>query len=166
MSVIAMDWAMTLRGLDMTPVQRVVLFVLCHHHNGKTGQCNPTMETVGAEAGITARAAREAIRALEHIGLVRSEKRTNERGQAANQYALFGTIQNTSGRNLRSATGRNTGSSTGRNHTTATGRNTGSSRPGGTPVPPNRNGNILTDAGCGDDVHTETQRRDFLKSGS
>ncbi|OWY18250.1 hypothetical protein B6V73_00065 [Thioclava sp. JM3] len=142
MSIKAMNWAMALRGVEMSPVQRLVLYVLCFHHNGKTGQCNPAMKRIGDEAGVTDRAAREAMRGLEHIGLVRSEKQTNEKGQAANNYVLFGRVVNKSGRNLRSGTGRNLRSGTGRNDNTAT----DAEFSGGTPVPPNRKG-IDSDAG-------------------
>lgn len=112
MSVRATKWAMTLGDVDITPVQRCVLFVLAYHHNDKSGDCFPSVETIGRGSGIKERAAREAIRALEHVGLVKRKKRTNERGQASNQYVLFGRVKNKSGRHLRA--------STGRHHTTAT----------------------------------------------
>ncbi|RWR28821.1 hypothetical protein D2T31_11960 [Sinirhodobacter populi] len=119
MSIRAIKWAIGLGLVDMTPVQRMVLVVLCYHHNAKDDMCCPAMTTIGDEAGISDRAAREAIRGLEHIGLVKTSKRTNRQGQASNQYTLFGRVKNKSGRNLRSGTGRN--------HTTATtGRNPGS----------------------------------------
>lgn len=117
MSIRAIRWAMSLGHVDITPVQRNVLFALCYHHNDKTGLCCPAMLTLGDDLGISDRAAREAMRGLEHVGLVRSFKRTNERGQASNQYVLFGRVKNKSGRNLRSGTGRNhTTATTGRNH--------------------------------------------------
>lgn len=124
MSIRAIKWAMTAaQTVDITPVQRCALFVLAYHHNDKSGQCNPAMLTIGNECGVSDRAAREAIRALEHVGLIKAHKRTCGTGQASNQYTLFGTKKNKSGRNLRSGTGRN--------HTTATtGRNPGSDERG------------------------------------
>ena len=111
MSVRAFKWAVGLGHVDLTPMQRSVLFVLCYHHNHSTGLCCPSMETIAQEAGTAERVARTAIRGLEHVGLVRAQKRTNERGQTSNQYLLFGKVKNKSGRSLRSGTGRN--------HTTA-----------------------------------------------
>ena len=112
MSVRAIKWAIGLGHVDLTPVQRNVLFVLAYHHNHTNGLCCPSVETIGAEIGLKERAAREAISGLVHVGLVRREKRTNERGQATNQYILFGKVKNKSGRHLRAPTGRH--------HTTAT----------------------------------------------
>lgn len=124
MSIRAIKWAMAAaQTVDITPVQRCALFVLAYHHSDRTGQCNPSMLTIGNECGVSDRAAREAIRALEHVGLIKSHKRTCSLGQGSNQYTLFGTRKNKSGRNLRSGTGRN--------HTTATtGRNPGSDERG------------------------------------
>lgn len=111
MSVKAIKWAMTLGPVDMTPMQRCVLFVLAYHHNHSSGLCCPSMETIAAECGTVDRVARKAVRGLEHIGVVKSRKRASDQGQTSNQYVLFGTVKNKSGRNL--------GSSPGRNHTTA-----------------------------------------------
>lgn len=120
MSIRAIKWAMDAsKTADLTPVQRCALFVLAYHHNAKSGLCCPSMQTLGDECGISDRAAREAVRALEHVGFVKAKKRADEKGQASNQYVLFGSRKNKSGRNLRSGTGRN--------HTTA--------RSGGTTVP-------------------------------
>lgn len=113
MSIRAIKWAVTAaQTVDITPLQRCVLFMLAYHHNDKTGQCNPSMLTLGNECGVSDRAARMAVRGLEHVGLVKSKKQTCEAGQASNQYVLFGAKKNKSGRNVRSGTGRN--------HTTAT----------------------------------------------
>lgn len=120
LSIRAIKWAVSAsQTVDITPVQRCVLFILAYHHNDKSGQCNPAMITIGNECGVSDRSAREAVRALEHVGLIRSRKCSGPAGQATNQYTLFGAKKNKSGRNLRSGTGRN--------HTTATpGRNPGS----------------------------------------
>ena len=108
MSIRAIKWAIAVgQTVDLTPLQRCVLFVLSYHHNDKTGQCNPSMVTIGNECGVTDRAARLAIRGLEHVGLVRARKQSGPSGQASNQYVLFGAKKNKSGRNMRSGTGRN-----------------------------------------------------------
>lgn len=113
MSIRAIKWAVAAaQTVDITPLQRCVLFMLAYHHNDKTGQCNPSMLTLGNECGVSDRAVRMAMRGLEHVGLVKSKKQTCEAGQASNQYVLFGAKKNKSGRNVRSGTGRN--------HTTAT----------------------------------------------
>lgn len=114
MSIRAIKWAMgAVMTADLTPTQRCVLFVLAYHHNDKTGLCCPAMITLGDACGISDRAARHAIRALEHVGFIKTRKRTDEHGQASNQYTLFGSRKNKSGRNLRSGTGRNTPTATG-----------------------------------------------------
>lgn len=108
MSIRAIKWAVAAaQTVDITPLQRCVLFVLAYHHNDKSGQCNPSMLTLGNECGVSDRAARMAVRGLEHVGLVKSKKQTCEAGQASNQYSLFGAKRNKSGRNVRSGTGRN-----------------------------------------------------------
>ncbi|AUH33587.1 hypothetical protein CUV01_09475 [Paracoccus tegillarcae] len=103
--------------VDISAVQRCALFVLAYHHNDKTGLCCPSMLTIGNKCGVSDRSARNAIRALEHVGLVTANERFCATGQAANQYSLFGEPKNKSGRNLRSGTGRN--------HTTGTENETG-----------------------------------------
>lgn len=118
MSIRAMNWAIqAAQTVDITPLQRCVLFVLAYHHNNKSDACFPSMVTIGNECGVSDRAAREAVRALEYVGLVKAHKRTCATGQASNQYTLFGQKKNKSGRNRRSVTGRN--------HTTATDAMTG-----------------------------------------
>lgn len=117
MSIRAIKWAMSLGQVDITPVQRNVLFALAYHHNHATGLCCPSVETIGDVSGVKERAAREALSALEHVGLIRRQKRSNERGQASNQYTLFGKVKNKTGRHLRAPTGRHhTTGTTGRHH--------------------------------------------------
>jgi hypothetical protein len=108
MSIRAIKWAIEVgQTVDISPVQMCVLFVLSYHHNDRDDACFPAMATIGNECGVSERAARNAVRALEHVGLVKTKKRSNKSGQASNQYILFGTKKNKSGRNLRSGTGRN-----------------------------------------------------------
>lgn len=97
MSIRAMNWASdVLAAFDLTQSQRLVLLCLCHCHNGKTGACFPSMETLGKFAGISTRRARMATRDLEGFGLITPMKRTTAGVQQSNQYTLFGNLSKAS----------------------------------------------------------------------
>lgn len=90
MSIQAMKWAfevLDIRGLG--PTERAVLFYLCWKHHPKTGDCFPAMATIAHHAGVSERRARDAIRTLEHRGLILSARRCGQAGNSSNQYTLL-----------------------------------------------------------------------------
>ncbi len=82
---------------------------------GRDGSCFPSMRTLGARLGISARQARSYVAALEHAQLIRRVKRSDDGGQTSNGFQflwhelLTDSVKNTSGgpRNDTSALPRN-----------------------------------------------------------
>ncbi len=91
MSTQATKWAFDILGSSkLAPIERGVLLFLSYKHNHKTGECYPSMETIGTHAGVSERRARTAIRNLEAAGLIRTRRRVGQAGNSSNQYELFG----------------------------------------------------------------------------
>ena len=65
-------WALELRGLSLP--ERMVLVQLGHHRNHKTGQCNPSIETLSSSTGICERAIGTALGGLKRRELIRSRR--------------------------------------------------------------------------------------------
>jgi pyocin large subunit-like protein len=68
MSMKAMEWARKVEGIDFTA--KYVLVMLAGFHNAKTGQCNPSMETLAGQCLMTERPMKNALRRLEAAGLI------------------------------------------------------------------------------------------------
>ncbi len=68
MSMKAMEWARKVEGIDFT--SKYVLLILAGFHNAKTGQCNPSMETLAKRCLMTERPVKHALRRLEAAGLI------------------------------------------------------------------------------------------------
>jgi DNA-binding transcriptional ArsR family regulator len=86
MSVKAMEWAIS---TDLkNNAQKLVLMILAHSHNGKTGQCNPRVETIARGAGLSERAVKRALKELREMGYVHSARRRRGPRQASNHYVL------------------------------------------------------------------------------
>lgn len=91
MSTQATKWAFDVLGSStLGPTERGVLLFLSYKHNHKTGDCFPSMETIGIKAGVSERRARTAIRNLEAAGLIKTRRRVGQAGNSSNQYELFG----------------------------------------------------------------------------
>jgi hypothetical protein len=91
MSTQAIKWAfVVLSSSNLTPIERIVLAFLSFRHHHKTGDCFPSMETIGNHAGVSERRARTAVRNLEAAGLIKSHRRVGQAGNSSNQYELFG----------------------------------------------------------------------------
>ena len=56
---------------------------------GRDGTCFPSMRTLGARLGISARQARSYVAALEHAQLIRRVKRRNDKGQTSNGFQFL-----------------------------------------------------------------------------
>lgn len=91
MSWRAVRWAMEAsQPVRLSSVQRLVLLTLAYHHNDKTSVCTPSVDTLGAETGLSRRAVQLAAQALVATGLITVNKRSRHGIQTSNQYDLFG----------------------------------------------------------------------------
>ena len=86
MSIPAISWAYSQR---LSAIPKMILIVLADHHNGETGQCNPSVKRICEMAGVVQRTVENHIETLEHAGLVIVEKRYRDDGsRTSNQYRL------------------------------------------------------------------------------
>lgn len=68
MSIRALTWSYGLRGLTAT--EKAVLNNLAWHHNGRTGQCNPSTKLIAAESGLGRSTVDKALASLAAKGLI------------------------------------------------------------------------------------------------
>jgi hypothetical protein len=91
MSIRAIKWAHSVMPVvDLPPTERLTLFCLAYHHNDRTGDCFPSMETLGGECGVTSRRIQQAIARLAAWGLISKRRGGTAAGNASNRYTLFG----------------------------------------------------------------------------
>lgn len=64
------DWRKAIAASELPPTQRLVAFVLSLHMRADGDSCYPSMATIGLEAGLGERAARNAVRGLEGAGFL------------------------------------------------------------------------------------------------
>ncbi len=89
MSIIAVTHVLQLKGLSSS--EKLVLVDLAERHNRKTGQCNPTYDTVAKRLDWTERHVKRLVKSCEVKGVLsvhRSKHAANK--NAANQYAFPG----------------------------------------------------------------------------
>lgn len=67
MSARASNWAYEQR---LAPTLKAILVALAYRHNAASGQCNPSVETLAAMTGLSARAVQYGLRELEAAGLI------------------------------------------------------------------------------------------------
>jgi DNA-binding transcriptional ArsR family regulator len=72
MSIEATTWAWKQHAANAS--MKLVLLALADAHNGKTGQCNPTLARISAETELGQRNVRYHLRALERLGLIATEQ--------------------------------------------------------------------------------------------
>lgn len=80
MSYVASNWANTMKGRGLSPYQKVVLYKLADCHNPVNG-CFPSQDYLVDECEISARAVRDALNALEDMGLIKRERLNSKSGQ-------------------------------------------------------------------------------------
>jgi len=85
MSIAASKWAWQ---SDLSGPLKLILLALAHCHNGKTGQCNPRVETIAGMVGRSERSVQYVLKDLQAAGYIRPIKRRRGRRQASNQFAL------------------------------------------------------------------------------
>ena len=91
MSIRATKWAHgVLSIVDLPPTDRLTLVCLAYHHNDKTGECFPSMATLGDECGVTSRRIQQAVDRLVDWSLIKKQRGGTAAGNASNRYTLFG----------------------------------------------------------------------------
>ncbi|MEL5876042.1 helix-turn-helix domain-containing protein [Cereibacter sphaeroides] len=94
MSARAINWAhAALQHIDVPPVERLTLMCLAFHHHPTTGECYPSMETLGRECGVSSRRIQEAIANLVQWGVIKKQRGGTAAGNSSNRYTLFGHPQ-------------------------------------------------------------------------
>jgi hypothetical protein len=79
--------AMQQRGIK--PAAKVVLYWLADHHNGETGACFPSLNTLASECEMERSTVIRHLEALESGGLIERDKRTRANGsQTSTAYIL------------------------------------------------------------------------------
>lgn len=68
--------------------RQAVLLVLASHHNQKTGECRPSLDTLARGSGLSRPTVIAKLNDLRSAGLVAWEKGSDARGQRANRYWL------------------------------------------------------------------------------
>ena len=68
MSIKAINWATSMRGISMP--QKLCLLILADCHNAERGQCNPKIEHIADVACGSVRAIKSALAALDEAGLI------------------------------------------------------------------------------------------------
>lgn len=92
MSVRAIKWAHSvLPVVDLPPTERLALLILAYHHNDKTGDCFPSMETIAGQSGVTPRRIQQAIANLVSWAIIKKKRGGTTEGNASNRYTLFGS---------------------------------------------------------------------------
>lgn len=86
MSWEATSWAA--RQRCGSPQAKVVLMVLANRHNPDTGQCDPEIKRIAAEAEMSTRSVYRVLEQLEVLGLIERQRRAggHEPGSQSNNY--------------------------------------------------------------------------------
>jgi DNA-binding transcriptional MocR family regulator len=89
MSIEMTDWAWK-QALPLG--SKCVLVFLADRHNGKTGQCNPKIETIAEATGQSRSSVKRALHELQELGLLTIEPTVNPKtgGKGTNRYSLAG----------------------------------------------------------------------------
>lgn len=81
--------ALAMKQKGLKPSAKIVLYWLADHHNGETGQCNPSFRRLSECCEMSRRSIIDHIAALEELGLVTVEHCRREKGgKSANKYRL------------------------------------------------------------------------------
>lgn len=81
-------------GSDISPSAKLVLIALANRHNQETGRCDPSIETIAADVGLSSRAVQYGLRELEKAKLITTTHRVRRTGRGkknlSNRYRLKG----------------------------------------------------------------------------
>lgn len=65
------EWVGAVMTSPATPGEKLVAWALSKFHNEKSGQCNPSAQTIAARIGLTLRGVQKALAGLEARGFIR-----------------------------------------------------------------------------------------------
>ena len=91
MSFSALSWAVRQK---LPSTQKLVLLMLAERHNKDSGQCNPSLELLAEDCGLSRRSVIDQISKLQEVGYLTVRHRAKENLKLPSQYVLhlgFGT---------------------------------------------------------------------------
>ena len=77
------DWAF---NQELPMAQKIVLMSLAHRHNAETGRCDPSMDCIASDCGMSKDTAKRAVRELEAKGMLAVRHRQSGPISLPNQY--------------------------------------------------------------------------------
>ena len=81
--------ALAMRQTGLKPAAKIVLYWLADHHNGETGLCFPSLNTLAKECEMDVATVKRHLGGLEDLGLIERKQRHRENGsQTSTQYIL------------------------------------------------------------------------------
>lgn len=87
MSFQAMAWAAAQK--TGAPSNKLVLLMLASHHNGHTGQCNPSHKRLAEECDMSVSTVKRALIELEAGGFLKIRNKTKDKIKQSNDYKLL-----------------------------------------------------------------------------
>lgn len=102
MSFTAFKSAMSnISDANVGPCAKLVLLALANRHNQETGRCDPSIETIASDIGISERSVRAGLRELERERLISTTHRVQRTGRGkrnlTNRYNLRGGAKSAGG---------------------------------------------------------------------
>ena len=92
--------ALAMKQKGLKPAAKIVLYWLADHHNGETGQCNPSINRLAKCCEMSRRSVENHIAALVDVGLLKVENAFRDKGgKTSNSYTLM--LDDTDAQNLR-----------------------------------------------------------------
>lgn len=89
MSIAALNWAWSaIQETQLSANEKLVLLALAHRHNAKTGQCNPSYDTLAGMVDLSRRRVIANVTSLEGKVDLEVVKRVSKGGQKTNQFIL------------------------------------------------------------------------------
>lgn len=93
--------ALAMKQVGLKPATKIVLYWLAEHHNGQTGQCNPSHKRLAKLCEMTDRSVRSHIEFLIKGGfLTKHEDHRNNGSQTSNGYTLHLVDADTARKNI------------------------------------------------------------------
>jgi AraC-like DNA-binding protein len=87
--------------IDVTPCAKLVLIALANRHNQETGRCDPSIERIASDLGISARSVQNGLRELEAQNAIVTVERRQRTGRGrknlTNRYRISGGARFASG---------------------------------------------------------------------
>ena len=82
--------ALAMKQKGLKPATKIVLYWLADHHNGETGLCCPSVNTLAAECEMDRSSIIRHLNTLEQLGLIQRSTRNRDNGsQRSNEFALM-----------------------------------------------------------------------------